>query len=167
MRGMDWFRLLIGPDNGDATALQLSVRAVLLLLFGIGCIRLAGRRTFSQSSPLDIVVAIVIGSNISRVMTGRAALWPSLAATLVLALLHRLLLMAALRWHWVGRLLKGEPATIIRDGHPDEQAMARHGLSKADLLESLRLKQMERPDQVALATIERSGRISVVPRDKA
>jgi uncharacterized membrane protein YcaP (DUF421 family) len=150
---MDWFRLLIGPDNGDATALQLSVRAGLLLLFGIGCIRLAGRRTFAQSSPLDIVVAIVIGSNISRVMTGRAAF-------------HRLLLMAALRWHGVGRLLKGEPVAIIRDGQSDEAAMARHGLSRADLLESLRLKNVERPETVALAMIERNGRISVVPRDK-
>ncbi len=161
---MSWFRMLIGPDNGDASALQMSARAVLLLMFGIACIRVAGRRTFSQSSPLDIVAAIVIGSNISRVMTGRAAFWPSLAATLVLAVLHRVLALTSLRWHGLGHLLKGMPATIIRDGRIDEARMARHGISHADLIEGLHMEQVERPEDVALATLERSGQISVIRR---
>ena len=55
---MDIFRQLIGPDNGDATALQLCARAALLFAFGILCIRIAGRRTFAQYSPLDIIVAV-------------------------------------------------------------------------------------------------------------
>jgi uncharacterized membrane protein YcaP (DUF421 family) len=164
---MEWFRMLIGPDDGHADALQLSVRTVLLLLFGIACIRIADRRTFAQASPLDIIVAIVVGSNISRIMTDRAAFWPSLAATLVLVVLHRLLAMGALHWHWIGRVLKGEPAVIVRDGRPDRGAMNRHGVTDADLLESLRLKQIEHPNQVALATVERGGQISVVPKNKA
>lgn len=163
---MDWFRLLIGPDNGHADALQLSVRAVLLFLFGIACIRIAGRRTFAQASPLDIIVAIVVGSNISRIMTGRAPFWPSLAATLVLVVLHRLLAVGAVYWNGLGWLLKGTPVVILRDGRADQTAMARHGVTHEDLLESLRMEQIERPDQVALATVERGGSISVVPKDK-
>ncbi len=161
---MNWFRMLIGPDDGNADALQLSVRAGLMLLFGIVCLRIAGRRTFSQSSPLDIVVAIVIGSNISRVMTGHVTFWPSLTATLVLALLHRLLMLATLHWHGLGRLLKGEPVAVIREGQLDEIGLRRNGVSRADLLESLRQEHVAGPEDVALATLERSGRISVVPR---
>jgi hypothetical protein len=55
----------------------LSVRAVLLFAFGIACIRIAGRRTFAHYSPLDIIVALIVGSNISRVMTGKGCLLPS------------------------------------------------------------------------------------------
>ena len=161
---MDWFRLLIGPDGGGASALQMSARAMLLLLFGIACIRVAGRRTFSQSSPIDIIVAIVIGSNISRVMTGAGTFWPSLAATLVLALAHRLLALATMHWHGLGHLLKGMPTTVIENGRINERGMARHGISEADLLEGLRQEQVARPEDVALATLERSGQISVVPR---
>lgn len=45
--GTEMFRQLIGPDEG-ADAGQLCVRAALLLVFGIVCIRIAGRRTFAQ-----------------------------------------------------------------------------------------------------------------------
>jgi hypothetical protein len=54
---METFRTLIGPDTGDATVLQLCFRAAILFAFGILCIRIAGRRTFSQITPLDIIVA--------------------------------------------------------------------------------------------------------------
>src|SRR4051794_25882684 len=70
--GMDWLQQLIGPDQGDATWWQLSVRAVILFAVGILYIRLAGRRAFSQATPFDIVVSVIVGSNLSRAMTGKA-----------------------------------------------------------------------------------------------
>ena len=58
---MDWLTALIGPDDGSATTWQFCIRALLLLPYGILCIRIAGRRTFSNLTPLDIFVAIVMG----------------------------------------------------------------------------------------------------------
>jgi hypothetical protein len=95
---MEIFRALIGPDTGDATVAQLCFRAAILFAFGVLCIRIAGRRTFSQITPLDIIVALIIGSNISRAMTGKAPFFGGLAATLVVVVLHRLLAMATLHW---------------------------------------------------------------------
>jgi uncharacterized membrane protein YcaP (DUF421 family) len=45
--------------------------------------------------------------------------------------------------------------------------MRRHGISDADLLESLRLEQVEHIENVRLATLEGGGRISVAPRKAA
>lgn len=163
---METFRALIGPDQGYQTVGQLSTRAVILFVLGIIYIRLAGRRTFSQASPLDIIVYLIVGSNISRVMTGKANVFPVMAATLVLVVLHRLLSYATLRKSWFSRLLKSEPVVLVRDGVADEKAMARHGVSDDDLLESLRLKEAEKIEDVRLATLERSGKMSVIPRDK-
>ena len=69
---MELFRHLIGPDEGYQTMAQLSFRAVILFILGVVYIRFAGRRTFSQASPLDIIVYLIVGSNISRVMAGKA-----------------------------------------------------------------------------------------------
>lgn len=157
-------RVLIGPDNGDASVLQLCVRALVLFVFGIVCIRIAGRRTFSQISPLDIIVAIVIGSNISRAMTGKAPFFGGLAATLVIAVLHRLLAMATLRWNLLARWIKCGPVVLVRDGVADEAAMARHEISDADLAEGLRIEQIDKIGDVRLATLEGGGKISVVPK---
>lgn len=160
---MDWIRAIIGPDEG-ADAQQLCARAVLLFLFGVACVRIAGRRTFSQATPLDIVVALIVGSNISRVMTGKADVVPALSATLVLVVLHRLAAMATLRWNLLAGLLKAKPTALVRDGVADEAAMRRHGVSRADLLEGLRMEQVERIEDTHLATLEGGGKISVVPR---
>jgi uncharacterized membrane protein YcaP (DUF421 family) len=161
---VDALRTIIGPDTGGATAIQLCARAVLLFVFGVVCIRIAGRRTFSQYSPLDIIVAIVVGSNISRIMTGKASFFTGLAATFALVLLHRLVAMVSMRWTALGRLIKGRPAELIRDGRIDEAALRRHLLTRDDLMEGLRLQKIADPAKVQVATLEGGGKISVVER---
>jgi uncharacterized membrane protein YcaP (DUF421 family) len=161
---MEMVRTLIGPDTGDATIAQLCARAVILFAFGILCIRIAGRRTFSQISPLDIIVAIIIGSNISRAMTGKAPFFGGMAATLVVVILHRLLAMATLRWNVLARWIKAGAVVLVRDGVADEAAMARHEIGPSDLAEGLRMEQVERIEDVRLATLESGGKISVVPK---
>ncbi len=159
---MDSLQILIGPDNGNASSWQLCVRAILLFIFGIVCIRVAGRRTFSQYSPLDIIVAVAMGSNISRMMTGRAQFLAGAAATLTLAVLHRLVAMATLYWPTLGRWVKCQSVELIRDGVVFRDRLKSHAISDADLLEALRLENVDEPAKVALAVLEGGGRISVV-----
>jgi uncharacterized membrane protein YcaP (DUF421 family) len=158
---MEWLTALIGPDDGP-TIPQFCLRAVIVFAFGILCIRMAGRRSFSQASPLDIIVAIIIGSNLSRMMTGKASFLGGLAASLVIVVLHRVLAMVTLRWSWLERWIKGPSVVLVRDGRPDRAAMARHAVSEVDLMESLRLEQAETLADVRLATLEDGGRISVI-----
>lgn len=163
---MDTFRALIGPDTGAATPAQLCARAVILFAFGVLCVRIAGRRTFSQIAPLDIVVALIIGSNLSRAMTGKAPFFGGLAATLTVVVLHRLLAMASLRWTSLSHWIKGAPAVLVRDGVVDSGALRRHGISEADLAEGLRMEQVAHPSQVRLATLENGGKISVIRKSR-
>lgn len=161
---MEFLHALIGPDTGDAAIWQLCIRALILLPFGVLCIRIAGRRTFSQLAPLDIIVAIIIGSNLSRAMTGKAPFLGGLVATLVVVVLHRLLAMASLRWGVVARLVKCAPVVLVRDGHVDTEAMAKHGIGQIDLDEGLRMEQIASAADVQRATLEAGGKISVVPK---
>src|SRR4051794_12739180 len=101
---MEILHALIGPDDGDALWWQLCIRAVLLFSAGIVFIRIAGRRMLSRATPLDMVVALIVGSNLSRMMTGKAPFFPGLAATLTLVCLHRAIAMATLRWNWLAGL---------------------------------------------------------------
>jgi uncharacterized membrane protein YcaP (DUF421 family) len=162
---MSWFRILIGPDQGADTQ-QLCVRAVLLFIFGILCIRIAGRRTFAQYSPLDIIVALIVGSNISRIMTGKADVIPAGSATLVLVVLHRVLAMATMRWGVLAWLVKARPVQLVRDGQVDQQALRRANLSPDDLGEAIRMEQCEGPSDVRLAMLESGGKVSVVPQQR-
>lgn len=159
---MTWLHHIIGPDDGSATIAQFCARAVILFLYGILCIRIAGRRTFSNLSALDLIVALVVGSNISRAMTGKAPFEGTLAATLVLVILHRLVALATVRSNWLALFVKGRPAVLVRDGEIDGKAMLRHGISKEDLIEGMRMEQVAHLNEVALATMERGGKISII-----
>jgi uncharacterized membrane protein YcaP (DUF421 family) len=131
---------------------QLSMRAAVMLAFGILCVRIAGRRTFARASPLDIIVNLIVGSNLSRVITGKANVFPTMAATLTLAMLHRLLSYVTLRKNPISSWIKAHPTVLVRAGVSDQRAMARQGISPDDLLEALRLKQVEMIEDVKLAS---------------
>ena len=162
---MEWFRSVIGPDE-SAEPWQICVRALIVFLFGLICVRIAGRRTFAQATPLDIIVAIVVGSNLSRIMTGKASFFGGLAATLLVVILHRALSMATLRWNLLAAFVKSAPVVLVRDGQIDWAALRRHGISREDLEEGLRMEQETDCQDVRLATLEGGGKISVVAKQR-
>jgi len=91
----------------------------------------------------------------------------ALAATLLLVVLHRLLAMATVHSNLLARFIKGRPVELVRDGKIDRAALHSNHLSEDDLIEGLRMEQTPRVEDVALATFERGGKISVVPKSKA
>lgn len=161
---MDIISALIGPDEHQTVG-QLCFRAVFLLALGVVCVRIAGRKTFAQASPLDVIVALILGSNLSRMMIGKVEFWPSVAATLTLVVASRLLEIATLRWGLMASWIKGSPVVLVRDGVMDPKAMHRHGISDADLAEGMRMEQYEKLQDVRLATLEGGGKISIIPRE--
>ena len=153
---------VIGPDTAHLDPVQASARAAIIFFVGVLYIRLVGARTFGRGSPLDIVVAVIIGSNLSRALTGSAGFVPTLTATLVLVALHWLFARLCHRFRWLSWLMKGDAVDLVRDGRPDERAMRQAAVSPRDLDEALRDKGLERAEQARRAVLERSGQISVI-----
>jgi uncharacterized membrane protein YcaP (DUF421 family) len=125
-------------------------------------VRLAGRRVFGKWAALDIIVSIVIGSNLSRALTGSAHLWGTLAATTLLMALHWILSHAAARSPWLSHLLEGRSIHLGRDGQMDERALARYAVSEADIQEALRSAGLEGTVGTRRIVLEPSGKISVL-----
>ena len=160
---MNALATLVSPNDGS-NLLLFCVRTVIVLAFGIGCVRIAGRTTFSQLSPLDIVVAVAAGSNLSRAMTGSTPFLPSLGATLLLVALHRALAYTASRWRPFSFLIRGRAVVVIRNGAADRAALLHHRISNDDLHEALRLGGAGSIGEVRLAVLEDGGKISVIRR---
>lgn len=60
--------------TGQITWWQETARALLVFSYGLALVRIAGRRIFGKWSALDIIVSVIVGSNLSRALTGSAAL---------------------------------------------------------------------------------------------
>jgi uncharacterized membrane protein YcaP (DUF421 family) len=82
---------IIGESKDQILWWQESMRAVIIFFYGLVLIRFLGRRAFGKHSTLDILLAIVIGSNLSRAITGNAPFIQTIIATAVIFALYWLI----------------------------------------------------------------------------
>lgn len=160
---MEWLDQIFGR-TGIIEWHQECARAVLIFFYGLLLVRVSGRRAFGKWAALDIIVSIVVGSNLSRALTGNGPLWGTLAATTLLMTLHWALAQASARWVPLSRLFEGSPVPLGRDGRTWPHVLHRHGVSRTDIDEALRQSGLQDFDDVQLATLEPSGKITVIKR---
>ena len=158
----------VGQDIADVTIAQMALRTIVVYGFALGIVRLGSKRFLSKASAFDMIVAIMLGSIMSRAITGSVPFLKTMVSGAALVGAHWLLASLAYRLDWLGPLVKGKPVTLITDGIIDHDAMRQTGVSDNDLEQALRTQAPGTdPSRVHRATLERNGSISVVPADKA
>lgn len=143
----------------------MSIRAVLIFCLALLLVRAGDRRIFGKNTAFDIVLGIILGSVLSRAITGNAPFIPTAITSIVLIVLHWSFAWVAQHNHTFGKFIKGEKLLMIKDGQLQEQNMQRENITIHDLHEVLRLTgKLTRVEEVQEAYLERSGNISVIPR---
>lgn len=145
---------------------QMVARGVVVFILALGMVRISAKRFLGRKTAFDFILAIMLGSILSRAINGSAPFFPTLVTGFALILIHRVLAALAFRYHWVGELVKGGEDVLIENGEVQEDALRRHFLTKRDLMEDLRLKSCENPSEVKIARVERSGDVSVIRLDR-
>lgn len=143
---------------------QMAIRAVLIFFYGLLLVRFAGRRVFGKAAPIDIILAVLVGSNLSRALTGNAPFVPTLAATAGLILVYWLLAYVAMHSEWVSWMVKGRRVVLVRHGRVDRARMREMGVGPRDLSEAMRESGIDDFDQIRAAYLERDGEISIIRR---
>ena len=155
--GLDESALELGVD-------QMVIRAGIVYLFTLAVVRFGHKRFLGNHSAFDVVLGIILGSVISRAITGSAAFFPALAAGLALIVVHWLIAAIAYRWHWFGTIVKGDARVLIDNGEVRWEDLRRSHLSERDLEQALRENaSLTDVSQVEEARLERSGAISIIP----
>src|SRR4051812_36756344 len=157
-------RLLLGLgiDSKEINALQMGLRAVIVYVATVLMVRLAKKRFMGRASAFDVILGIMLGSIVSRAVTGNAPFLPALVASAVLLLMHWVISATALRWHTIGGAVKGHSEVLVRDGSIDWQAMRTAHMTEHDLWEDLRGKSISHLERVAEARLERNGQLRVI-----
>jgi len=146
----------------DITWWQECARAVVIFFYGLLLVRVSGRRVFGKWTALDIVVSLIVGSNLSRALTGSAPFVGTLIATALLMVLHWILAHAAARVRPLSVLLEGKAIELARSGRTDRSVLVHHGISEDDLNEALRQSGVETVAETRLIALEPSGKITVL-----
>ena len=145
----------------DAIARGAVVYLVLLVLF-----RIVGKRTLAETSAFDFVLLLIIAEAIQPAMIdGDNSMTNAFLVVLTLLGLNVAFSLVKQRSWLVERLIDDVPVVILEDGRPLKDRMDKARVDERDILQAARQQEgLERLDQIKYAVLERSGGISVVPK---
>ncbi len=106
----------LGQDAAEITVLQMSLRAAVTFPVTLAIVRLGKKRLMGGNTAFDVIVGVIIGSTVSRGLTGNAPLAPTLAAAAAIVAMHWAVSALALRGRGIGRLTKAEPEKLVSGG---------------------------------------------------
>jgi len=148
----------------ELTWIQVCLRAVIVYAVLIAYVVFGKKRFLSQATAFDAILVIIIGSIASRAISGTAPFFASLAATLVLILVHWLISYFTRNSKVLSDLVKGHDTVLVRGGKIDREALASAHMSDDDLAQDLREEGVDAATQVKTARLERSGKRSVIKK---
>lgn len=114
-------------------------------------------------TPFDLVVLLLLSNAVQNAMTGPdTSLAGGVVAALTLLVSNYAVSLLRIKFPQLRRILVGVPVTLIQDGHVQFQALQHEHMTIEDLLETLREHDCGGYENVALATLEVDGEVSVV-----
>jgi uncharacterized membrane protein YcaP (DUF421 family) len=145
---------------------QIAARGVVVYLGGLIVVRIGKSRLISRTTSLDVIIGFILGSLLSRGITGHASISGSLLASIVIVGVHWMLTFLACRSHRFGKLMKGNSHIVVEDGRMLHEPMLHSHITEHDLLEQMRLRGVGDLKDVRAAYKERNGEISVIKKEK-
>ncbi|RIL05767.1 MAG: DUF421 domain-containing protein [Proteobacteria bacterium] len=155
-----WFA---GWESLGRTLLSCAVGYVAL----VALLRIAGKRTVSKMNAFDLVVTVAIGSVLATLVTSQMAIADGVAALALLIALQFAVAWTSSRAAWFGRLVKAQPAAVLREGALDGAAMRRERIAADEVRAALREAGVADLDDAALVVLETDGTLTVLRRSQA
>lgn len=141
-------------------------KALVLIIFGMLLLRLAGRKSISQMTIPTTIAMISIGTIIVEPIADHHILITMTAAAVFIAVLIGVEWLQ-LRWSLFQRLVKGRAVIVIQDGRVQVQNLKKLRLTIEALEMSLREEGISRISDVKTATFEPNGMIGYELSDAA
>lgn len=145
----------------DSILRAVAIYVILLIIF-----RVAGKRSLNESTTFDLLLLLIISEAVQNGMVGDDySITNSALIIITLVGLDIGLSFVKVRWERADRLLDDVPLLLVVDGQPLMDRLHKTRVDLEDILQSARMNQgLERLDQIRFAILERSGEISIVPK---
>jgi uncharacterized membrane protein YcaP (DUF421 family) len=145
------------------------LRGAAIYFFLLVLFRIAGKRTLSDVTTFDFVMLLIIGEATQQALLGEDfSLTNAFLVILTLIGLDIAISLLELRWPRLGKWVEGVPLVIVEDGRPLHERMKHARVSEEEVLTAARERQgLARMDQIQYAVLERSGGISIIPKQHA
>ncbi len=144
---------------------QLVLRTILIYVVALLIIRVAKRRFMGSYTSFDILLGFVIGSVLSRAITGSIRFLDMIFVISVLVFLHWVIAVLSFYSERFGSFVKNSARELVVDGEIQEEAMRKSKIGRNDLMQAVREQaNVDSLDSVKTVYLERDGNITVIPR---
>src|SRR3954471_4016544 len=144
--------------------MDLVLRAAVGFAFILLLTRAVGRRELSTMEPFDLIMLVVIGDLVQQGITQND--YSVTGAFIVLSVIGLMTVGVAYLNFRVPRLrpvLEGGPVVLVEDGKVIERNLRRERLTVDEVEAEARMQQIDTLEDVRIAVLETSGRISFIP----
>ena len=141
------------------------LRACVVYFVLLGMIRLSGKRSMGQFTPVDILLVVLLGNAVQNALLGEDTSVGGgmlLAATLIV--LNWTVGLTTARLPRMERLVEGAPVLLARDGAVYRDVLRRELISSEDFEKAMRQESCLEIEDIRLAVLENNGHITVVKR---
>lgn len=147
--------------------LGIVVRVAATYVFLLVILRMAGKRTIVEGTPLDFIVALILGDFPDDIVWGEVPVAQGLVAIGTIMTVHLVIVYASYRSERFDELVASAATPVMRDGRRLPEGLAQVRMNKSDLDVQLRLQGRTRDADVAEAFIEPTGELSLLPTEAA
>ena len=142
------------------------VRALILYVLIIICMRIMGKRQLGELQPTELVITILLSEIAAIPMQDNALpLGNSIVAVLLLVALEVFNSVVVLKSSKCRSFLQGNSLVVIRDGVVDQKQLKRLRFTMDDLFDQLRQKDVFDISDVRYAIVETNGTINVLSKN--
>lgn len=146
----------------DAVLRAVVLYVVLMVLF-----RLGGKRSLAQITTFDFVLVLIVGEATQQALLGQDySITNAFLVIVTLVTIDTIMSWWKQRSPNLEKWVDGVPLIIVEEGRPLKDRMDKARVDLDDVLAAAReLQGLERLDQIKYAVLERSGGISVIPKN--
>lgn len=147
--------------------LYTALRASFVYVFLLIVVRLLGKREIGNTTAFDLIVALILGEVVDEIIYGDVTILQGVVAIGVTAIWHIVNSWASLKSKMIDRLTGAPPTVLVKNGKIQHKSLAKERMNVDELESELRLMGVDDIKEVKEATLEPSGKVSVIQEDWA
>jgi uncharacterized membrane protein YcaP (DUF421 family) len=145
--------------------LEKVLRTIVVYLFLVVVLRLAGKRELGQFNRFDLVVLLTLSNTLQNAIIGEDnSVVGGLIGAAVLIGFNSLAARAEFSHRWLAVLIEGRPTILIENGRVLTKNLDKEHLTEAELTAVCHKQGITNFHDIERAVLETSGMISVIAR---
>ena len=149
----------------ELPVLEKILRAIIVYVFLLLGLRLAGKRELAQLNPLDLIVLLLLSNTVQNAIIGddNSVLGGVIGATALLVV-NYIMVRLVRNSRRLQRLLEGRGDVLVKDGKIQGDHLEREMMTKAELIAAAHKQGINSLKDVEYCVLEPTGTISFIQK---